>query len=298
MKKPAFTVVSGIILLGFGITGLALMHTNLIYPPSSSVSQNLPEQNLPQNSSENNQRAAVEEKLPPIAETTPTPGRQTPNYDKSAQNGQEDQVNAEKPVPVPQLGKGARRYPDQNQSVLPPLSSRKSMAKKAPATPGVESRGSRSHAKEAASPARQAVTMRISLDPVRNTHIRLARVHSGDRVTIRIRRIGDPRGRVYLAFNIYDDLLRRRYDFGTPSGALVTPVRDDDHLTLRASNQFGPELSRRLDSKDGAILELGTVYDRYRYPYFQQSAFEQGRFDIEIRIYTDNRWNIRPRSFL
>jgi hypothetical protein len=140
--------------------------------------------------------------------------------------------------------------------------------------------------------------VRVALDPVRNQRIRIARVHTGDRVSIRIRRPGGSQGRVYLAFNVYRDFMRRPYDYRIAPGAVITPVRNDDMLTLTPSRQFGSELSRRLASKEGAILEIGTDYGPYPGPFIRRLGFEPGRFEIEIRIYGDNRWNVKPRSLL
>ena len=162
-------------------------------------------------------------------------------------------------------------------------------------TRGVESKR---FAAKAGVAKKRSLTVRLSFDPVRNKQIQIARVHSGDRVAIKIHRVGYPDSRLYLAFNVYGDSVDPRPGYGHGSGAVITPVRDDDLLTLTASNMFGAVLSRKLDSRDGAILELGTGYHLFQHPNFQQARYEQGHFEIEIRIYAGNRWNIKPRSYL
>jgi hypothetical protein len=310
VKKRAFIVGSGVILLGFGITGLALMHTGLIHNASNSGSLSLLEEKLPDASPDSSQQAALEAMLPPQAESTTSPAQKSPNGERSAQNREDDQLTNKRAVPVPQVGKGLRRYPNQNQLAQPPVSNRKPQMKAERKTRGADSRNLASKAgahkvetpKAAASKARasnkQVLTARFSFDPLRNRHIKVARVHSGDRVAIKIRPVGRPDSRLYLAFNTYEDSMPGLYDYGRGSGAVITPVRDNDLLTLAGSRQFGPELSRRLDTREGAILELGAGYHQYRNPLFRLAGYEQGHFEIEIKIYANNKWNIKPRSYL
>lgn len=305
MKKRALILGSGVILLGFGVTGLALMHTGLIYNPSNSGSLSLLEEKLPDASPDSSQQASLDGIMTPQAESSTLPGRQSPNSERSAQNREDDQLTNKKAVPVPQVGKGLRRFPNQNQIAQPPVSKKKPQMKAERKTRGVDSRGltakagaSKVRTSKAGTSNKQVLTVRFSFDPGRNKQIKVARVHAGDRVAIKIRRVGRPDSRLYLAFNTYEESMPRLYDYGRGAGTVITPVRDDDLLTLAASRQFGPELSRRLDTRQGAVLELGTGYHHYRNPFFQQARYEQGRFEVEIKIYADNKWNIKPRSYL
>ena len=305
MKKRALIVGSGVILLGFGVTGLALMHTGLIYNPSNNASQSLLEEKLPDASPDSIKQASVEGMLPPQAESAPSPGRQSPNSERSAQNREEDQSINKKAVPVPQVGKGLRRFPNLNQLAQPPVSDKKPQMKAERKTRGVDPRAltakavaSKVRASKAGTSNKQVLTVRFSFNPGKNKQIKVARVHSGDRVAIKVHRVGHPDSRLYLAFNTYEESLRGLYDYGRGPGAVVTPVSDNDLLTLAVSRQFGPELSKRLDTREGAVLELGTGYHHYRNPFFHQARYEQGRFEVEIKIYADNKWNIKPRSYL
>lgn len=285
-------------LLGFGITGLTLMHTGVIHNPTSQLSEALIEPAPPGSLPDESGQAAVEGKLSTVPQNGAPAVGQSTTPQATAQGRLEDQTEAEKPVPVPRMAQGPRRYPSQNQVLQPSPSSRKPPARSAETASHTERSVSRGYTRPAAAPEKRVITVRVALDPVRKEHIRIARVHTGDRVSIRIRHTEASQGRVYLAFNTYRDFMRRPYDYRMAPSAVITPVRDDDRLTLTPSRQFGSELSRRLASKQGAILEIGTDYAPYQGPFIRRLGFEPGRFEIEIRIYGDNKWNIKPRSLL
>jgi hypothetical protein len=299
VKKRVLIVGSGVILLGFGITGLALMHKGLIFNPSSGGSASLIEQKLPEPSPNNNKQAAVEEKPTPPAKSGSSPGEPQGNEDLAGKKPQ-NELRSERAVPVPQVGKGPRSYPKQNQLAQLPADDHKPKMKAEPKVPGPEPKNyvPKASAPARTAPAKQVVTVRFSFDPLKNREIKVARVHLGDRISIKVHRVGQPGNRIYLVFNVVGNSMRKQSDYGRSSGAVITPVRDDDQLTLMDSRQFGPELLRRLDSKEGAVLELGTGYHQNRLPPPHRSAYERGHFEIEMKISADNRWNIKPRSFL
>lgn len=149
---------------------------------------------------------------------------------------------------------------------------------------------------------RQPVTIRFLLDSERNRDIKVARVHLGDRVVINVRRFGPAERQIYLGFDLPGRTSERssRY-YGRvvrKSGVVITPVKDSDQLTIEGGELFGAALSRKLDSKDGAVLKVGAKQPGRRDYRQGQYQGENGRCEIEVKIYSGNRWNIRPRSLL
>jgi hypothetical protein len=108
------------------------------------------------------------------------------------------------------------------------------------------------HARKA--PARQKgpVVIRFNFDPAQGRRLDVAQVHLGDRIRVKVHRVGQVDRRVFFTF-----------------------LRD-------------------LDSPQGALLELETMYS------FERAAYGRGRgyYVIEVKIYPGNRWNIMPRSFV
>jgi hypothetical protein len=54
--------------------------------------------------------------------------------------------------------------------------------------------------------------------------------------------------------------------------------------------------SRNPDSKEGALVKVGTGHPMYR--SVDYNPRERGYYVIEMKIYPGNRWNIKPRSFV
>jgi hypothetical protein len=99
----------------------------------------------------------------------------------------------------------------------------------------------------------EPVVITFRFDPVKDRELYIARVHTGDKIKVNMKRVGMAGGRVYLTY------------------------------------------TRNPDSKEGALVRVGTRRPMYRSVYHM---YEHGYYLIEVRIYPGNRWNIKPRSFV
>jgi hypothetical protein len=278
------TIGIGTVLLVVGLAGLGLLQTGVIYPPSSGES------------------AKTLSNVPPAVSPGPQPGvkpleppgpaRQSQGMadqsagaagssapapqsgSASAQGGQQSQTggpSAEKPVPIPQVGQGERRYP---QSAAPPSEFAQTRPLVRPHNPAgvyeahkskidknrlrarhkTKSKHQAVYAgKPPATRSSRPVVIRFKFDPARYPRLDVAQVHLGDKIRMKVRSVGQVDRRVYFTF------------------------------------------SRNLDSPQGAILELETMYS------FERAVFQprgRGHYEIEVKIYPGNRWNIMPRSFV
>ncbi len=257
----------GTVLLVVGLAGLGLLQTGVMYPPGSSESVKLAELGPGQQSGGNPLAGVAESTSPTPQSGSVSPGGRVNKADQAASLA--GGPSAEKPVPIPQVGQGERRYPGQQPGATvpgfaqtrPPYSDGASAARK----PGFDENRLRarlkSESKHHASYARKAaptrsskpVVIRFDFDPAQYRRLDVAQVHLGDKIRVKVRRVGPVDRRVYFTF------------------------------------------SRSLDSPQGAILELGTMYS------FERVVFrprDRGHYKIEVKIYPGNRWNIAPRSFV
>ncbi len=124
----------------------------------------------------------------------------------------------------------------------------------------------------------------------------------GDRIVIKVRRLGPAQRQIYLGFDLPERTEQRSYPYYgravKKSGTVITAIRDSDQFTLRGEDLFSAALSRRLDSKEGAVMKLGAKPVRRDQVHPGASFRDNGRYEVEVRIYSGNRWNIRPRSLL
>lgn len=257
MTKRGAMIGIGAVLLVFGLAGLGLLQTGVIYPPASPGPVNQagvkpPEpapQSAPQAQGQGEQTAQPPIQVPqPGGGPSVQVGQQPP---EAAGGGRE----VEKPVPVPQVGKGERRYPKQDQVTQPPPSQAPpklapSPEKRLPAHPKIESKR---YARRAV-PSRKVrpLVIRFKFDPAWDRQMDVARVHLGDKIRVKVHKVGRVDRRVYFIF------------------------------------------SRNIDSPQGAVLQLKTMYSfecLSRRPH-------RGYYEIEVKIIRGNRWNIMPRSFV
>ncbi len=191
--------------------------------------------------------------------------------------------------------------------------------------PGGKSKGSRETAgqskkyaqantkqKSASGPAKQAgvsqrrgperknvINVRFKFDPSRTMVMPVARVHLGDRVQVRIKRMDGAAQRLFLGLAVPGPTGSRYPTPGRHAPAtqtvVATPVKDYDEFTIAPSYDIAKELSGSLDSETGAILNIGTG----RSPQGPAAhGPRRGYYQVEINIYADNQWDIGPRSLL
>jgi hypothetical protein len=267
--KRSVIIGTGTVILVIGLTCLALLQTGVIYPPASIGPVNLAEVKSPEPAAESGQQAPGT----PNAPSQPPALSPESGGGPSAQGGLQQPpagIEAQKPIPVPQVGKGERRYPGQLGQPQTTPKSAEIDKKRRQTAEGLESKHyahkyeserhahkyeSERHArKTAAASAKKPVVIKLRFDPARNRQINVARVHKGDKIKMKVRRVGHVDRRIYLTYG------------------------------------------KKLDSEQGAVLKLGTKYSAYQRSRHYPN--DRGYYVIEMRIYPGNRWNIKPRSFV
>ena len=170
--KRGVIIGIGTAILVVGLAGLALLQTGVIYPPLSIGPVNLGEVKSPEPSAESGQQAPGT----PSAPAQPPALSPESGGGPSAQGGLQQppaQQETQKPIPVPQVGKGERRYPGQLGEPRTAPRSAEIDKKRKQTTKGSESKRyarkyeSERHArKKAAASAKKPVVIRLRFNPV------------------------------------------------------------------------------------------------------------------------------------
>ena len=255
----------GTVILVIGLSGLGLLQTGVIHPT---------EVKLPELATSQQSQGPVNQTAPaaePAPQSGVGSGTQTgANPAESALKGPQPpsgNLAAEEPVPVPEAGKGERRYPKQDQFARfrsSPVQIENDLSQDANTTraPKCDEKRSQAHLKSELEryarkmpPAHgaQPVVIRFNFDPARDRGLNVAQVHSGDKIRVKWRQVGQVDRGVYFTF------------------------------------------SRNINSPKGAVLKLKTRFSFDR-PVMYRT--DRGYYVIEVKIYPGNRWNIKPRSFV
>jgi hypothetical protein len=145
------------------------------------------------------------------------------------------------------------------------------------------------------SKAGRTVTIRFKYDPSASKEIQVARVHLGDRVKVRVKRMAGADRKLYVGLTSPGWRGRR-----IPGGntLVATPIRDSDEFKVIPPYGIMRGLTGALDTEAGAILNIGT--DNNRTPPVRGPSYgpRRGYYEVEISIYSENRWDIKPRSLL
>jgi len=168
---------------------------------------------------------------------------------------------------------------------------------------GQTSRGGRARAsKEAASAARhkpgagRAVTIRFKYDPSSSREMPVARVHLGDRVKVKVKRVAGADQKLFIGLT--SPSWRGR---GMRGGAplVATTIRDSDEFKVAPAYGVMRDLAGAIDTEAGAVLNIGAGSPgraaRGRGPFHGP---RRGYYEVEISIVAENRWDIKPRSLL
>jgi len=144
----------------------------------------------------------------------------------------------------------------------------------------------------------KTVTINAKVSAHTATQVPLARVHAGDRVTVKIKRIGKADRQLLVGLGPYI-----RHWMGTfPDGPLAGPrivgkrVKDRDQfivshdLLAMGGARFNPDTER------GAILYIGTGAVPPPSHINPHVGKRTGFYEIEIEIRGNNRWDIIPES--
>ena len=149
----------------------------------------------------------------------------------------------------------------------------------------------------------RTTVIRIELDPTRTRELKVARVHAGDRVSVKVRRMDGANQSLYvglapMSLFPYPSVHPGARDSRSATSALIsTPIRDTDQLTIVPEPHLETWITKAIQSKDGVVLNVG-IGSGPTHPARRASYSRRGLYRIEISIYSDNKWNIKPRSLL
>lgn len=244
MIKRRLILGIGTVLLVIGLAGLGLVQTGVIYPPVSAGAISLSQVKSPEPAA-----GGGEKSKGPIEQTaadragspalSPQPGGK---LETSASASVDVQAPArqmfEKPVPVPQLKKGGGGYPipqPGSEVQTPRLAKKLGQAHiKTPDRQPASKRYVRKsepmrYARKAPEAQRAGrhkgpVVIRFRFDPDHNDRLNVARVHLGDKIRVKVQRVGPVNRRVYFTFSRDPDSLqgavlelKTMYSFEAPS---------------------------------------------------------------------------------
>jgi hypothetical protein len=115
---------------------------------------------------------------------------------------------------------------------------------------------------------------------------------------VKVRRAGQAGCGLYLAFGFLGTFETDTYRewIAGPRWEAAVPIRDGSRIALPGTDDFGADVPSKLDSKEGALLKLGEDCSAYGWPRIYRDDWH--RYEIEMKIYPGNRWNIRPKSLL
>ncbi len=194
MIKRGAIIGIGTVTLVIGLTGLGLLQTGVIHPTELKSPEMAP---------------ALQSGVNPGTETTADQtgqGRQPASAD----------LATEKPVPVPQVGNnGERRYPKQDQVAQSPPTNDQTLSgpaqgAKTTRKPKFDEKRRQDRLKSdlkryvrTKPPAHtaQPVVIRFNFDPAQYRGLNVAQVHKGDKIRVKLRRVGQVDRKVYFTFS-------------------------------------------------------------------------------------------------
>ncbi len=138
------------------------------------------------------------------------------------------------------------------------------------------------------------LVIRFRFNPALNRGMRVALVHSGDRISVKVRCADQANCKLYLTFGFANALATSPsetdayLEWSAGPRSVSPPAWDVRPIYLTGADDFDADLPGGLDSKEGAVLKLGA------------DCSWRGRslYEIEVRIYPGKRWNIRPKSLV
>jgi len=285
-KRVAF-ICTAIAVLAVGLVCLVLWQTGVISRQAwTGAAANLPQAKpcVPGQDDPGGKAALELRQLP-----APEEGKKALGPgDQTAQAPQPDGAPAtrEGPVPASELKGPSQPGPEAEKPVVQPQSAES-------AAPGGKDNhpGGRS--------AYRPVVIRFGFDPGRDQEMNVAIVHAGDTVGVKVRPGGQAGCKLYLTFGSSGTVETKAYrEWSTGSRrAPCAPIRDGSRIPLTGGiDDSGPGVPGRLNTKEGSVLKVGADCSGYRRERFTMD--DRGLYEIEMRIYPGNRWNIRPKSLL
>ncbi len=152
--------------------------------------------------------------------------------------------------------------------------------------------------------SRKSITLRMNLDPLRTPELKIAHVHVGDKVRIRVKRPEGDRSRIYAGLSplgFLADASQREHlsAWAGPPPQVILPVADNDRFNILSPANPDPVWGGTLTTREGAILTVALgSRSREAIGVYYGHPMQRGVYEIEVTIETNNRWNIPPRSLL
>jgi len=205
--KRGVIIGIGTFFLVIGLAGLGLLQTGVIYPPESTAPTGLPEVKQLEQTPGSAQYPAKQNAQQPepaqggqLAQSGTTPSEKpTPQEGKGERQGlKQDQLTQSQPSAAP-----ARKQKfDENRLRALLKSESKANARKPEWKRYAGKTESRRHAgKTPPASIAKPVVIRFNFDPAQDRRLNIARVHMGDRIRVKVQRIGQVNRKVFLTFS-------------------------------------------------------------------------------------------------
>jgi hypothetical protein len=142
-----------------------------------------------------------------------------------------------------------------------------------------------------------AIAVRTRIHAHSTAQVPLARVHAGDQVTLRVRRVGQANGQLLVGLGPAVRDSSGKYSNGLLGGrrTLSKPIKDQDRFVVSFDLLSTKKGRFKLNTEHGAILYIGAETPRSS----QTGSGETegaGYYDVELMIRQHNRWAIAPES--
>lgn len=156
--------------------------------------------------------------------------------------------------------------------------------------------------KAGAQQERKRTRIRFNLYPDEDREVRIAHVHPGDTVKVRVRRMGRAGARLYAGLSPNGKPSRNpgvpSVDGSYyPSSLLTMPIRDEDRFTVSAVEAPFPGTVGASGRKTGVILNIGIALPPMP-PLPYSPLHDRGWYKVEVDIDADNEWGIQARSLI
>ncbi len=181
--KRGVIIVIGSVILAVGLTGLALLHTGVIYPTASVGPVNMPEVKSSEPTPESGQQAPGPAGAPALQPAPPLSGQPQPSAD----------LGTQKPAAAPQVEqpRAAPRSAEIDRE-------RRQTLGKSESKPYDKYESRRNAHKATPGQTTEPVVIRFKFDPAKNSRLDVAQVHLGDKIRVKVRQVGDVSRRVYF----------------------------------------------------------------------------------------------------
>ncbi len=149
----------------------------------------------------------------------------------------------------------------------------------------------------ASEPDGRAITVKTRIDAYSATQVPLARVHAGDQVIVKVRRVGQAHRQLLVGLGpaVRDSMGKFADSLLGGRRTVSKRIKDQDRFMISHDLLSMGGGRFKLNTEQGAILYIGT--EAFRSTYVQSDeAGGAGYYEIELMISEHNRWDIAPES--